>query len=47
MRALRSPVTPRYLAILLASWALMWAALPVKGNPDSCPWSHCTVRART
>ena len=25
MRALRSPVTPRYLAILLASWALVWA----------------------
>ena len=30
MQALRSPVTALYLAILLASWALVWTALPVE-----------------
>jgi hypothetical protein len=37
MHALRSPVTPRYLAILLASWALVWAAQPANGQSGQLP----------
>ena len=37
MRALRSLVTPRYLAVLLASWALVWAALPANGQSGQLP----------
>ena len=37
MHSLRSPVTSRYLAILLASWALVWAALPVNGQSGQLP----------
>ena len=37
MRALRSSVTTLYLAILLASWALLWAALPVNGQSGQLP----------
>jgi hypothetical protein len=37
MHGLRSPVTPRYVSILLASWALVWAALPVKGQSGQLP----------
>ncbi len=47
MHSLRSPVTRQYLAILLAGWALLWAARLRTGNPDSCPWSLCTPRVRT
>jgi len=37
MCALRSSVTPRYLAILLAGWGLVWAALPVNGQSGQLP----------
>ncbi|MGA7796070.1 MAG: hypothetical protein WCA19_23810 [Candidatus Acidiferrales bacterium] len=37
MHALRSPVTPRYLFILVASWALVWAALPANGQSGQLP----------
>jgi hypothetical protein len=37
MHALRSPVTPRYFLILLASWALVWAALPANGQSGQLP----------
>src|ERR1700682_385135 len=37
MRALRSSVTVLYLAILLASWALVWATLPVNGQSGQLP----------
>jgi hypothetical protein len=37
MRVLRLPMTPRYLAILLASSALVWAALPVNGQSGQLP----------
>src|SRR5216683_3306446 len=37
MHSLRSPVTPRYLAILLGSWALVWATLPVNGQSGQLP----------
>lgn len=32
MRSLRSLLTPRFLSILLAGWALSWAAPPVNGQ---------------
>ena len=37
MRALRSSVTARYLATLLASWTLVWSALPVRGQSGQLP----------
>jgi len=37
MRALRSSVTWRYLAILLASWAFVWATRPVNGQSGQLP----------
>jgi len=37
MRALRSSVTARYLATLLASWTLVWATLPVNGQSGQLP----------
>ena len=37
MRTLRSPMTLRYLAILLASWALVWAAQPANGQSGQLP----------
>src|SRR6266849_205534 len=37
MRASRPWVTPLYLPILLASWALVWAALPVNGQSGQLP----------
>ena len=37
MHGLRSPVTPRFLSVLLASWALLWAAPPVKGQSGQLP----------
>lgn len=37
MRAVWSLVTPRYFAIPLASWALVWAALPVNGQSGRLP----------
>jgi hypothetical protein len=33
----RSSVTPWYLAVLLASWAVAWAALPAKGQSGQLP----------
>jgi len=37
MRAFKSSVTARCLAILLASWALVWATLPVNGQSGQLP----------
>ena len=37
MRKLRSPVACRYFAILLASLALLWVTLPVKGQSGQLP----------
>jgi hypothetical protein len=37
MCALRSSVTPRFLAILIASWGLVWTALPVNGQSGQLP----------
>ncbi len=37
MCALRWSVTPRYLAILLAGWGLVWAALPGNGQSGQLP----------
>ena len=37
MRALRSLVTALYRAILLASWALVWATPPVNGQSRQLP----------
>src|SRR6202051_5326271 len=37
MRALRSSVTALYLAILLASWALVWATPPANGQSGQLP----------
>jgi hypothetical protein len=37
MHALRSSVTARYLATLLASWTLVWATLPVNGQSGQLP----------
>jgi len=37
MHALRSSVKTLYPAILLASWALMWATLPVSGQSGQLP----------
>jgi len=37
MRVLLSPVTPRFLAILLASWALVSAATPMNGQSGQLP----------
>src|SRR5260221_6908889 len=37
MRSLRSSVTSLYLAIMLASWALVWATVPVNGQSGQLP----------
>ena len=37
MRALRPSVTAFYLAIALATWALVWATLPSNGQSQQLP----------